>query len=101
VIVDGLIGFSLQGAPRGRAAELIEWTNSNKTPVISLDTPSGLDASTGEIFAPCVKATTTVVFGLMKRGLLSKDAQRCTGEVLLVDIGLPKTFPKHLLDPVQ
>jgi len=100
-IVDGLIGFSLEGAPRGKAAELIEWTNSQKTFVLSLDIPSGLDASTGKISTPCVRATRTVVFSLMKQGLLSKEALPYIGIVKMVDIGLPKTFPKDLLDPVQ
>jgi NAD(P)H-hydrate epimerase len=47
LIIDALIGYSLQGDPRGRAAELIEWANNQDTPILALDTPSGLDVTSG------------------------------------------------------
>jgi NAD(P)H-hydrate epimerase len=46
--VDALIGYSLRGSPRGRAAELIDLCNRHAARVLSLDVPSGLDATTGE-----------------------------------------------------
>jgi NAD(P)H-hydrate epimerase len=48
VVVDAVIGYSLSGAPRGMAAELIGWTASQPSPVIALDVPSGIDSTTGE-----------------------------------------------------
>jgi NAD(P)H-hydrate epimerase len=47
VVVDALIGYSLRGSPTGRAAELIAWANAQPNPILALDTPSGLDVTTG------------------------------------------------------
>ncbi len=89
LIVDGLLGYSLSGAPRGRAAELIRWANASGTPILALDLPSGLDATTGQAHDPCIRATKTVVFGVMKQGLLVPSAKPFTGELHLVGIGFP------------
>lgn len=56
LIVDGVIGYSLQGAPRGAAADLIRWANSQPTPILSLDSPSGVDTTSGTVFDPAVMA---------------------------------------------
>ena len=98
-IIDGLIGYSLKGDPKGKAASLIEWINRQDLPVLSLDVPSGLDATTGEQRNPCVKADRTVVYGVMKQGLAVDDSKEVRGEVTLVDIGFPSSFPEHVLDP--
>lgn len=89
-IIDGLLGYSLVGDPRGKSAELIEWTNSQNCQVLSLDVPSGLDATTGEARDPCIKANMTVVYGVMKKGLLVDSAKDFAGEIELVDIGLKR-----------
>jgi NAD(P)H-hydrate epimerase len=51
LIIDGVIGYDLSGAPRGAAAEMIRWANAQEnTPILALDTPSGLDTTTGTVF---------------------------------------------------
>ncbi len=57
LVVDALIGYSLHGDPTGRAAELIDWANTQDAPILALDTPSGLDVTTGRASTPCVQAT--------------------------------------------
>jgi NAD(P)H-hydrate epimerase len=47
LVIDGLIGYSLRGEPRGAAAKLINWANTTGAPILALDTPSGVDATTG------------------------------------------------------
>lgn len=95
LVVDSLFGYSLNEAPHGRAAELIEWANATGKPVLALDIPSGLNATTGEVYQPCVRATHTVVFGVMKRGL--EIAAGHAGNVELADIGFPRSFPPAVL----
>jgi NAD(P)H-hydrate epimerase len=56
LVIDALIGYSLRGAPRGRVADLVAWSLEVDAPVCSLDTPSGLDVTTGEPRTPCVRA---------------------------------------------
>ena len=86
LIVDALIGYSLQGDPRGRAAELIGWANGQAAPVLALDTPSGLDVTTGVPSRPCIQAAATLTLALPKLGLYQADQ---VGELYLADISVP------------
>jgi NAD(P)H-hydrate epimerase len=88
-VLDGLIGFSLSGPPKGAAAELIRWANGQGAPVLAMDTPSGLDAGTGELHAPAVVAAATLTLALPKVGLLTAEAAPYVGELYLADIGVP------------
>jgi hydroxyethylthiazole kinase-like uncharacterized protein yjeF len=81
VVVDAIFGTGLSRAPEGRFAEWIEAVNASGKPVVALDVPSGLDAESGKAYSPIVHADVTVTLGLPKRGL--------TGEVVVVDIGIP------------
>ena len=84
LVVDALIGYSLRGAPRGKVAGLIELCNQHAARVLSLDLPSGLDATTGEARGVVVCPTRTLTLALPKTGLLSAP-----GELYLADIGIP------------
>ena len=89
LVIDGIVGNSLRGAPRGRAAELIQWANDGNAPVLSLDAPSGLDTSTGIVFEPAIRAAATMTLALPKEGLRSAEAERIVGELYLADISVP------------
>ena len=88
VVLDGLIGYSLQGSPRGIAAEMIDWANGVDTPILSLDTPSGLDTATGRAFDPTIRATATMTLALPKVGL--RHNADIVGELYLADISVPR-----------
>ncbi len=85
LIIDAVIGYNLNSAPRGNALEMIEWANSNETKILSLDVPSGVDATTGKTPGNYMKANTILTLALPKTGLLPEF----TGELLLADIGIP------------
>jgi NAD(P)H-hydrate epimerase len=89
VVLDGLIGYSLKGAPQGGAAELIRWANSQSAPVLALDVPSGLDATTGTVFDPTIQATATMTLALPKEGLDGPAMASHVGELYLADISVP------------
>jgi len=89
VVLDGLIGYSLKGPPRGAAAELIEWANHQSAPVLALDVPSGVDADTGIVFEPAICASATMTLALPKSGLLGPGAESHVGELYLADISVP------------
>ena len=93
LVVDALIGYSLRGDPVGRVADLIDWTNAAGADVLSLDVPSGLDATTGRAANPCVAATATLTLALPKLGLLS--AQQA-GELYLADISVPSVVYERM-----
>jgi NAD(P)H-hydrate epimerase len=87
LVLDALIGYSLRGDPAGRAAELIRWANQQSAPMLSLDTPSGLNVTTGMAGHPCVRATATMTLALPKIGLLG--ASERVGRLYLADISVP------------
>lgn len=92
LIVDGVIGYSLKGSPRGAAAELIRWANAQDAPVLALDIPSGIDAATGNGFDPAIRASATLTLALPKEGLRAPGAERYVGELYLADIGVPPSL---------
>lgn len=89
LIVDGLLGFSLRGAPSGMYASSIAWANAQPAPVLAIDLPSGLDGTTGVPFDPCIRADATITLGLIKRGLLEETARARVGALVLADVGIP------------
>ncbi len=89
LILDGLIGYSLKGAPYGRTKDLIEWINQQQVTVLSLDTPSGLDLTSGTVFEPTVQANATLTLALPKQGLFDQGAKVQRGELYLGDISVP------------
>ena len=86
LVIDALIGYSLRGNPRGRSADLIEWTADQDAPVLSLDTPSGLDVTTGAPGRPSISAAATLTLAAPKTGLLEADT---VGDLYLADISVP------------
>ena len=94
LILDALLGYSMVGAPRQPVEQLIQWMNdrqSETSPVLSLDIPSGLDATTGETPGVCVQSAATMTLAMPKTGLLPEH----TGDLWLADIGIPaETFQR-------
>jgi len=84
LVVDALVGYGLSGAPRGSAAALIEHTAATDSPVVSLDVPSGVDATTGETPGVAVDPARTLTLALPKTGL-----SECSGSLWLGDLGIP------------
>ena len=98
VIIDALFGYSLNGAPREPAASLIRTINESGIPVVSNDIPTGIDATTGTVHHPAIRATATVTIALPKTGLLPADARRMTGVLYLGDISVPPELYLAVLD---
>ena len=89
LIVDGLIGYSLSGTPRGWAKKLILWANSSTVPILSLDVPSGIDTNSAAANKPSINATATMTLALPKRGFDSPELKSQIGELYLADISVP------------
>ncbi len=92
LIVDGLFGIGLARPPAGRYAAWIESANRLATrdacPLLALDCPSGLNADSGQAFAPCISASHTLTFIATKPGLLTADGPDQCGEVRVADLAL-------------
>lgn len=89
VVLDALLGAGTSRPPSGRVADWIALINRSGRRVVSVDVPSGLDASTGVAHDPSVRAALTVSLALPKAGLLRGDGPAQAGEVWIADIGIP------------
>ena len=96
LIVDGLIGYSLSGSPRGTVADLIGRASDSAAPILALDTPSGLDVDTGKPFEPVIRATATLTLALPKTGLLAESAAEWVGELYCADLSVPPEIYRKL-----
>ena len=88
VIIDGIFGTGIRGKliePESTAIDLI---NGSDSFVIAVDVPSGFDPDGGK-FEKSVKADLTLTFHKMKTGMTKKGADKYTGDVQVIDIGVP------------
>jgi NAD(P)H-hydrate epimerase len=95
VVVDALFGTGFSGEPRPAAAVLIESINAEDAAVVSVDLPSGVDASTGEVAGAAVEADLTVTFHAAKLGLVVAPGRFHAGRVVVADIGLEDVSTEH------
>lgn len=89
VIVDGILGTGVTGAPREPAATFIGRMNDAGPPIVALDIPSGVDPTTGGVPGVAVEAAATIMFGWPKVGGLFLPGRSRCGRLLAVEIGFP------------
>lgn len=95
VLIDALFGTGFEGEPRPGAARLIQQMNDLGAPVLSIDLPSGVDASTGEVAGAAVDADLTVTFHGEKVGHYVTPGAYLAGYLEVADIGLELTETEH------
>jgi hydroxyethylthiazole kinase-like uncharacterized protein yjeF len=92
LVIDAVFGTGFKGEVEGYVSHVIDTVNESGRPVVAVDVPSGLDSTTGRVSSSCVKATHTVTFGLPKVGLLLYPGAAYAGELVVADIGLPRSL---------
>ncbi len=95
LVIDAIFGTGFQGKATGISSLTIQMINASGKKVIAADLPSGLEANTGKVHGPCVKATSTVTFGLPKIGLFLEPGAGYTGKVFVGDISFPKQLTEE------
>src|SRR5438309_9943604 len=91
LLIDGLIGYGLEGNPRNKVAVVIQDANASGRQSLASDLPSGMNATTGEVYDPCIKATETLTLALPKTGFLAPSASPLLGDSFLAAIAVPRT----------
>jgi len=86
--VDALFGTGFSGKPRPDAERAIGELNAGGVPIVAVDLPSGVDASTGGVAGAAVEATVTVTFHAPKVGHAIAPGRFHAGELVVADIGL-------------
>ncbi|HEX4381939.1 MAG TPA: NAD(P)H-hydrate epimerase [Myxococcales bacterium] len=89
LVIDGLVGVGLDGAPKEPLASLIRLCNEVRAQALSIECPSGLEPDSGDPLEPTLKARNTLALGLPAAGLFADLAWQYTGELWLCDIGYP------------
>lgn len=92
IIVDAMLGTGIKGRIRSPIAEIVELINKagrNGKLIVSIDLPTGINPDTGEVMGRAVKAHLTVTHHKPKIGLLSEEAKKYTGELIVANIGIP------------
>ena len=89
LIIDALLGTGINSPVRENYAEIIRLINHSGLPVMSVDIPSGINGTTGEVMGTAVMADITVTMALPKTGLLYYPGKAFTGSLEVVDIGIP------------
>jgi len=90
LVIDGLLGTGLSAEPREPQASAIRALNDAGLRILSIDVPSGLDATSGNVPSACVSATATCTLTAMKAGLWTEGARGVVGDITVADIGMPR-----------
>lgn len=98
LVVDALLGTGLTAEVRGLQALAIDWINAAGRPVLAVDIPSGLDATTGAVLGRAVRADLTVTFAAAKVGQAIYPGAGLVGELAVVEIGIPAPLLKETGD---
>jgi ADP-dependent NAD(P)H-hydrate dehydratase / NAD(P)H-hydrate epimerase len=90
LLIDGLLGIGAEGPLRSPLKELTtemnEARDSMDCTLVSLDNPSGVNASTGEIYPGAVKADHTLCVGYPKAGLLKSSCTHYVGALTQITL---------------
>ncbi|MEO8070191.1 MAG: NAD(P)H-hydrate dehydratase [Acidobacteriota bacterium] len=99
LIIDAIFGTGLNGPLTGLVETIVADVNASPRPVVAIDLPSGLSADTPEVVGPSIDATMTVTLGAPKLPLVLSPADARAGNLVIADIGIPKSVVADLDPP--
>ena len=95
--IDALLGVGLKRPVQRAFLAAVRRLNSLSCPVVACDLPTGLDGDTGRVLGEAVRADMTVTFTAAKPGLYLDQGRVYSGQVRVIDIGLPNDLTAPLL----
>jgi len=97
-VIDALLGTGFSGNVRAPLDVVIDGINAaDKTLVVAIDVPSGLDCNSGEPANAATRADLTVTFLANKIGFTRPGAGPYVGRVVVQEIGAPPALVERLL----
>lgn len=94
-ILDALLGTGFQGALQGELLHIVQQANACNLPIFSIDIPSGVDATTGEVKIEAIRSKKTFALGLYKTGYFLQQGWNHVGRLTLIDFGLPPIYEEE------
>lgn len=88
LIVDAVLGTGVTRPMSEEWAAAVEAMNRLEQPVVAVDVPSGIDANTGCVHGAAVKASLTIVFVGLKKGLFTASGPGHCGKVVFDELGV-------------
>ncbi len=92
IFIDALFGSGVNKKPDGVFEHFIKVLNEQSNTIISIDTPSGIDANTSVSIRDFVKPDLTLAIGCLKPVHKHPRAEGICGKIIWVDLGLPHKF---------
>ncbi len=96
LIIDAMLGTGVKGELSSPYDKAVEWINAQKTLVLAVDIPTGVNADNGAVGNHVIKADATATMALHKRGLLFSPGREYAGDISIVDISMPKIVEDKL-----
>ncbi|OKY26836.1 bifunctional ADP-dependent NAD(P)H-hydrate dehydratase/NAD(P)H-hydrate epimerase [Thalassotalea sp. PP2-459] len=96
LIIDALFGIGYQGALKSELAKIINLVNGTNITIVSIDVPSGLNATTGYVATTAIRASETVTFIAAKQGLMTGQAADFVGQLYLATLSLNECFQQRV-----
>jgi NAD(P)H-hydrate epimerase len=96
MVIDALVGYGREGPPTGIAGALTQLAVEADKHILAVDVPSGMNATTGQVYSPAIVACTTLMLDLPKAGLLSPESRANAGTLYLADLGIPHRIPERM-----
>ncbi len=88
LVVDSLLGTGFSGELKGVFAECTDIMRGYQCGILAIDTPTGINGTTGSVDPHTLRAITTVTFAAPKAGLLLPPGCGYTGKIIVSDIGI-------------
>ncbi|MBI4032634.1 NAD(P)H-hydrate epimerase [Candidatus Berkelbacteria bacterium] len=95
LVIDAIVGYRFAGPLRPPASTLAESALRLRVPVLAVDVPSGLDATSGKADVPIIRAEATVAIGYPKAGAVKPFAKNLIGRLFVADVGIPPRVWQH------
>lgn len=89
LLIDAILGTGFSGSLGSDLSSIVALVNEVQRPLIAIDVPTGVDASTGEVRGEAIKADLTINLGACKVGCVLYPGKHYAGKTVLVDLGLP------------
>jgi len=97
IVVDAIFGVGITREIENPYRDIIQAINRYAKYIVSIDIPSGLDGTTGNIYGVCVKANRTMTFSFAKKGFFKKQGPCYAGKIVVIDIGIPEKLKRRIV----